>query len=775
MANQKVDGIEVEISLSSGNFTKELKNIENKTEDTAEKMEQELKEANEEIINSFSDMAKGIENALAGALGSVMALAGTIGGMALNSVFEFDSAMSQLQASLGLTNDQMAEFEEVAKNVYGNNYGENWEDVANAVAEANKQLWVQGDELQSVTEKAFTVRDTFGVDVSESIRATKSLMMQFGLTGDESFNLITQGFQHGLDYSGEFLDSINEYSPHFAQIGFSAEEMFNLFYDGAESGAFNLDKIGDAIKELGIRTQDMSDTTREAYKTLGLDVKATEKAFAQGGEAGKKAFDDIIEGIGGIEDPLKRNEVGVQLFGTMWEDLGEDVVMSLNDMSDMFNKTVDSAGELTEIRYDDIGSAFAGIKRQVEVGALIPIGEQLLPLVNEFADWLQNEGIPKIVEFADSFGQKLTEGVQICLPFLQLLGDGIFWVLDNINFIIPALAGLYTAFKGFSVLTAIVGGFQSLSSAIGIAGGLMPWISGLIGAISLPILAVAGALGFLVYAFITDFGNIRTNTMDILNNLKDLFMTWWEAVKSNFGESLEAIKNLVTTVWESIKQYIDAVLQTISGIIKAVTQAMNGDWAGAWETMKNTAKNLMDAMKNIVKNIFNAIVDVVISIGVNLANAMYKAWTQAKDKAKEVWDSLCSWFKGAINDPVGTITSIGSAMYNAGRDMLNSVWNGCKSIWNSISEWFTSKVNWIKDKLTFWKSSQSEMSGGGGGKSSGYSPMSAMAMNSRLAYAVPTSSTSTTNITFSGNYNFSNRGDIDYFMQQAGQQMRRNR
>ena len=49
--------------------------------------------------------------------------------------------------------------------------------------------------------------------------------------------------------------------------------------------------------------------------------------------------------------------------------------------------------------------------------------------------------------------------------------------------------------------------------------------------------------------------------------------------------------------------------------------------------------------------------------------------------------------------------------------MFNAVWDGMKSVWNSLSTWVTDKVNWLIEKLAFWRSSQAEMGGGSGGGS----------------------------------------------------------
>ena len=47
------------------------------------------------------------------------------------------------------------------------------------------------------------------------------------------------------------------------KMGMSADEMFSVFVNGTQNGAFNLDKIGDAVKENAIRAIDCSDTTAE--------------------------------------------------------------------------------------------------------------------------------------------------------------------------------------------------------------------------------------------------------------------------------------------------------------------------------------------------------------------------------------------------------------------------------------------------------------------------------------------------------------------------------
>ena len=60
-------------------------------------------------------------------------------------------------------------------------------------------------------------------------------------------------------------------------------------------------------------------------------LQKLQKKFAAGGEAADEAFNQVIVGLSAMEDPIERNTAGVNLFGTMWEDLGPEVVMSLSN------------------------------------------------------------------------------------------------------------------------------------------------------------------------------------------------------------------------------------------------------------------------------------------------------------------------------------------------------------------------------------------------------------------------------------------------------------
>ena len=357
-------------------------NVENDLDQANQLVEKKASTGMEKLKSVAGGTAKAIG---AGMLAASAAVVG-IGTTAVNSAVSMDQAMNDFISSTGKGTEEVERYQNVLENIYANNYGEDFQDIADAMELVTKNLGDMDDSaLQSVTESAFALRDTFEYDLSESTRAAKAMMDQFGISGDEAMNLIATGAQNGLDYSGELLDSVSEYSAQFAKVGLDADDMFKIFQQGAETGAWNLDKVGDAIKEMSIRVIDGSDTTKEGFKTIGLNADEMASKFAAGGESAKEAFQQTVEALATIEDPLAQDAAGVALFGTMWEDLGPEVVTALADIEDGAYATGEELNKMKDVKYDDLGSMFEGLKRAVEL-LLLPLGEMLIPILTELIE-----------------------------------------------------------------------------------------------------------------------------------------------------------------------------------------------------------------------------------------------------------------------------------------------------------------------------------------------------------------------------------------------------
>ena len=304
---------------------------------------------------------------------------------------EQTAVRGQMAAYTGKTGEELAVLEEAGKDVYRQGYGDDLMDAAQGVATLHSFTGAMGDELQEATQYAFRMRDVFGHDIPETARTAQQMMAVFGVSASEAYGLMAAGAQQGADKKGNLLDTLNEYAPYYEKAGKSAEAFIGTLTAGAESGIYDVDKIGDAMKEFTIRLTDGSDTTKDALKTLGVEAMDLPSKFAQGGEGASAAFDMVIDKLLGIEDPLKRNQAGVALFGTQWEDTGGAILGIFDEIDSGTTDARAALDSLDATRLDDLGEGVERVARHVETAAgelFTPVSTGLAHVAHDVADKL---------------------------------------------------------------------------------------------------------------------------------------------------------------------------------------------------------------------------------------------------------------------------------------------------------------------------------------------------------------------------------------------------
>lgn len=378
-AKSAMDGIDGKTSGLADSIKSGMSHVGESVSDTISGMG----DFNDKFDDAMSDSIKSV--------GGLVAAIGGIGAAVIASGTQAEQAANQVAAATGLTGDALKEVQDISQNVYKDNFGDSMEDAADAVAVTYQQTKLVGDELQTAAENAMLLDDTFGYDVNESIRTAKALADNFGISIEEAYNLMAQGAQKGLDKNGDMLDTLNEYAVHYSQLGYTVEDFFGSLENGAASGAFSIDKIGDTMKEFGIRVKDTSTSTQEAFQLLGYtgdSIADMQAKFAAGGESAREATSELLGQLQNVEDDVTRNQIGVDLFGTMWEDLGEEAVYSLLNTQTEISKTTDAIGQLNDVKYDDVMSQLTALKRQAETEVLQPFAQKLMPKVKEGIEWV---------------------------------------------------------------------------------------------------------------------------------------------------------------------------------------------------------------------------------------------------------------------------------------------------------------------------------------------------------------------------------------------------
>lgn len=550
---------------------------------------------------------------------------------------EWQTATNQVAASTGAAGKELEGLRDVMEDVYAANYGDSVADVGDAVAMVNRNMAnLDQNGLTAATEGALALRDAFEYDVAESTRAAEAIRKNFGSSAEEAFSLIAAGAQNGLDYSGELIDTINEYSSQFAKLGFDADGMFNILQAGADGTAWNLDKVGDAIKEFSIRAIDGSDSTVEAFTSLGYNAENIMATFAAGGEGANKAFFDVINTLMAVDDQVERDALGVALFGTMWEDLGTEAMEAMAGASQAAYDTEGALEKINQVKYNDLDSAIQGIGRQMEV-ALLPAAdavyqslmsnmpeisaaiEEVSPVVAEiaedFADWAGgaiSEGLPVLVDGIKDFADWAGKAYEKAKPFLNFLWEHkgtVLAIAAGLRILGPAIGAVTTAMNAFKTAKTFMALLQSSGKITQITGAFQKFGSVLMGPLGV-IIAIAAAIALLyknwdtVKAWLVNFGNtvnqIWTNFSNMVGN----------AITA-IGQKFPLLGAYLQGWWESIQAAVDNVKAIFQNIIDFISNVFSGNWSAAWQNIVNIFGNLFGMIVNLAKAPINGVISAI--------------------------------------------------------------------------------------------------------------------------------------------------------------------
>lgn len=535
----------------------------------------------------------------------------------ISSGDEFNKAINQMSSSTGATGAELEGLRDVVKDVYGNNFGDSYEDAANAVAEVTKQTGLMGEELQSATEGAMALSDTFGYEVNESTRAASALMNNFGISAEEAYNLIAAGAQNGADQNGDLLDTLNEYSTQYAALGLSAEQFTQSLISGAESGAFSIDKVGDAVKEFNIRCKDGSESTAEGFAMIGMNADDMAQRFAAGGDTAQEAFFQTVQALDSIADPVAKNQAAIDLFGTQFEDLQANLLPMLANMEDASGVAYDALGQINEVKYDDIGSAVEGLKRTVsgfslDMKSTLSAGAEILNSIvqgiSENASALLEAGQTLLNGIITAIQQALPNllpiAVQLITTLINGLSEGLVALMEYVPQIILAIVNVIVE----NLPTLIVAAIEILNALVG---GLMDNVSTILTAV------------IMIIMTLTDM---------IIQNLPLLIDAAIQIVTALFQGLIDNLPMIIEAAIKLMYGLSSGLIKAIPDLLKAIPQI----WGAIWDAI--TEVDWLELGGNILKGIANGLIEGVSAI-----------WDTVQDVAGQIWDGFKDFF--GINSP----------------------------------------------------------------------------------------------------------------------------
>lgn len=489
----------------------------------------------------------------------------------------FNSATNDMAAATGLVGEELAEMSDIMKEVYGNNFGESMEDVAAGLSEVYRTTGLVGEELQAATEAGFALSDTFGYEMSESAKAASALMKNFGVTAEEAYNLMAVGAQNGADQNGDMIDALNEYSAQYAALGLDADQFMASLISGNEAGVFSIDKVGDAVKEFNIRSKDMSKTSAEAFKSLGFNANDMFARFAAGGDEAEAAMFEVINALQNTDDATVKNAAAVGLFGTMYEDLESNLLPVLQTMEGATLRNVDALQEINEVKYDNLGKAFEGIKRQAEV-ALLPLASSIANALTDIAPMIGQmfEQLAPIITtvtsemmpFVEEFLYGAMDAIKMLVPLVLQLAKALLPILGNlVKTLLPVILDLIEQILPplLEIVNAVLPPIMSILTAV------LPILTQIILALLPPLLAIINAI-LPVLMPVIDILLMLLNAivLPLLPLLTEIIM----AILPIFVTLIEMLMPILTPIIDIFVMLLNEILAALMPLLMSITNAI---------------------------------------------------------------------------------------------------------------------------------------------------------------------------------------------------------
>ncbi|MCS1383266.1 phage tail tape measure protein [Lysinibacillus sphaericus] len=587
MANRVISAV---LTLQDRDFSSNLRRASDRADDFGRgvvRVGNQIQRFGQGATRVFKSVAMG-----AGALGATGIAA--FGASVAKSIVDTDGAFKRLEARTGATGAELKGLENVAKDVFKAGFGENMDQVADDVSTLSAMFKnLKGDSLTEVAKGAATISQAWGSESKEVGRAVQAMTNNFnGLGENKALDLMTFAFQKTGDYSDDLLDTFSEYSMHFSKLGLSAEEFTGILIRGAENGAFNMDFVADGVKELGIRVIDESKTTAEGFKAIGFNAEEMANKFAAGGEEANTAFQATIAGLAAMKNPIERNAAGVALFGTKWEDVREDVILSMADSAAAVEGFEGATGRAADALQSSFKSKLTQSWRELQTGIADVVNgagaQEFLQGVAQKADEL----VPKIqgiVEKAFEFGNTVREN----------------WgpIKETLIGVSTAAGVLAVGMGTLKVITTVTTMVQGFKTAMGLAtAGQWAMNTAMLAS---PLTWVVIGIAAVVAAGVLLYRN-------------------WDVVKQKASE-----------LWQRLldNPMLALVAGPIGALIAAgITLYQNWDKVRAgWDTTWNTIKSAAGSGVNFVIDKLNGLIKVINKIpGVNIPIVPKVSWGDVK-------------------------------------------------------------------------------------------------------------------------------------------------
>lgn len=600
-----------------------------------------------------------------------------LGTAAVSTAANFESSMSQVQATMGITKDAMSTVNGESVNTMdtlsalAKKMGSETAFSASECAEALNYLALAGYDTQQMCDTLPTVLNLAaagGIDLAAASDMVTDAMSALGMGVDEAGTMVDQmaktasSTNTSVAQLGEGILTIGATAKTVkggtAELNTALGILANNGIKGAEGGTHlrnvilslqnPTDKAADCLNELGVSVYDSEGNMRSLNDILG-DLNTS----MDGMTAEEKS--NIIGKIFNKTDLSSVNAL-LANTGSTWDDLQQSIIDSGG-----------AAQQMADTQLDNLQGQITILKSALE-GLAISFGELLMPAIKTIVGWVQ-----KFVDWLNG----MDEGTKKVITTVALLAAALGPVLIVIGKVVSAVGTIMTIVpKVAGVINTVKTAFAALNTTM----------------LANPIFLIIAAITALVAAFIYLWNtneDFRQFWINLWENVKEVAIAVWEAIKNFFSAAWEAISSTAQAVWNGIKDFFSGLWEGIKTIFSTVVEVIKTIITTYFNIYKTIITTVLNAIKTVFTTIWNGIKTVVTTVVTAIQTFITTAWNAIKNTVTTVLNAIKT-----------VITTVWNAIKSAVTSVVNGIKSTITSVWNGIKSTVSSVVNSIKSTVT---------------------------------------------------------------------------
>lgn len=616
-----------------------------------------------------------------------------LGTASVTTAANFESSMSQVQATMGITKDSMSKVNGQSVNTMdtlsklAKKMGAETAFSASECAEALNYLALAGYDTEQMCNTLPTVLNLAAagdIALADASDMVTDAMSALGMGVDEAETMVDQMAKTASTTNtsvaqlGEGILTIGATAKSIkggtAELNTALGILANNGIKGAEGGTH--------LRNIILSLQNPTDKAAAQMEALGISVYDS--------EGNMRSMNDILGDLNKSMDGMTSAEKS-NIIGTIFNKTDLSSVNALlantGETWDSLQKSITESGgaaqQMADTQLDNLQGQITILKSALE-GLAISFGELLMPAIKQIVGWVQ-----KFVDWLNG----LSEGTKKTVVMIALLAAALGPVLIVIGKVISAVGTIMTVVpKIAGVINTVKGAFAALNATM----------------LANPIVLIIAAIAALVAAFIYLWNNcdgFRQFWIDLWENVKQVAITVWNAIKEFFSQVWEAIKTIFSTVFEVIKTLVTTYFNLYKTIIQTVITTV-------WNTIKTVITTVLNAIKTIFSTVWNAIKTIISAVvsGIKglitgdftaVKNSITTIMNTIKSTITTIWNTIRSTISTVLGAIKGAVTSVFNGIVNAVKgamgNVLNAVKTGFSNVKNHITGLASQAFTWGKD------------------------------------------------------------------------------